>query len=166
MIDWLQALVAPLNQVVFTLGDNGVTWAELLGFLTGGVCVWLTVRGHIANFGVGIANSAFFLVLFASARLWADASLQIVYIVLGFVGWWQWHAMRRIGGATGSVAKVENVGRRFAAWGTAPRSWTRSPRACRSPRNGCSMPNGCRPGGSGSPLTASTCRCTSAVTWS
>ena len=111
MIDWLRALVAPLNQVVFTLGDNGVTWAELLGFLTGGVCVWLTVRGHIANFGVGIANSAFFLVLFASARLWADASLQIVYIVLGFVGWWQWHAMRRIGGATGSVAKVENAGR-------------------------------------------------------
>ena len=28
--------------------------------------------------------------LFASARLWADSGLQVVYIVLGFAGWWQW----------------------------------------------------------------------------
>jgi len=111
MIDWLQALVAPLNQVLFTLGYDRVSWAELLGFLTGGACVWLTVRGHIANFAVGVANSAFFLVLFASARLWADASLQIVYIVLGLLGWWQWQALRRIGGANRSMTRVERAGR-------------------------------------------------------
>jgi len=29
-------------------------------------------------------------VLFASAGLYADSGLQVVYIVLGFVGWWQW----------------------------------------------------------------------------
>jgi nicotinamide mononucleotide transporter len=89
-VDWLAALVAPLNHVLFHVGDDGVSWAELLGFLTGAACVALTVRRHIANFPVGIANSAFFLVLFASARLWADSGIQVVYIVLGFVGWWQW----------------------------------------------------------------------------
>jgi nicotinamide mononucleotide transporter len=115
MIDWLEALVAPLNQVLFTLGRDQVTWAELLGFLTGGACVWLTVRGSIANFGVGIANSAFFLVLFASARLWADSSLQVVYIVLGFVGWWQWLALRRIGGAAGSVSRIAMASHREIA---------------------------------------------------
>ena len=37
-----------------------------------------------------IVNCAMFLVLFASARLWADAGLQIVFIALGVIGWWQW----------------------------------------------------------------------------
>jgi nicotinamide mononucleotide transporter len=64
--------------------------AELLGFVTGAASVWLTVLARISNFPVGIANSAFFLVLFASARLFADSGLQVVYIVLGFTGWWQW----------------------------------------------------------------------------
>jgi nicotinamide mononucleotide transporter len=86
----LDRLVAPLNTVLFHLGADAVSWAELLGFLTGAACVWLTVRSSIHNFWVGIANSAFFLVLFLSARLWADSALQVVFIVLGFAGWWQW----------------------------------------------------------------------------
>jgi nicotinamide mononucleotide transporter len=90
MMSWLEHLVAPLNVVVFVLGNDHVSWAEILGFVTGVACVWLTVKCHISNFPVGIANSAFFLVLFATARLWADSSLQILYIVLGFIGWWQW----------------------------------------------------------------------------
>lgn len=90
MLDRLAALVAPLNTVLFTLWGDPVSLAELLGFVTGGLCVALTVRRSIANFPVGIANSAFFLVLFASARLWADSGLQVIYIVLGFVGWWRW----------------------------------------------------------------------------
>ena len=90
MIGWLAGLVAPLNVVLFRAGNDGVTWAELVGFITGGAAVALTVRRHVANFPVGIANSAFFLVLFGSARLWADSALQVVFIVLGFAGWWQW----------------------------------------------------------------------------
>ncbi|WP_029369716.1 nicotinamide riboside transporter PnuC [Mycobacterium sp. UM_WWY] len=90
MLDWLAQVVQPLNATLFVLGGDAVSWAELLGFVTGGLCVALTVRRHIANFPVGIANCLFFLVLFASARLWADAGLQVLYIALGFAGWWQW----------------------------------------------------------------------------
>lgn len=86
----LAHILAPLNVVLFTLGNDHVSVAELLGFVTGAASVWLTVLARISNFPVGIANSAFFLVLFASARLFADSGLQVVYIVLGFVGWWQW----------------------------------------------------------------------------
>jgi nicotinamide mononucleotide transporter len=86
----LAHLLAPLNAVLFRLGNDQVTAAELLGFVTGAASVWLTVRARISNFPVGIANSAFFLVLFLSARLYADSGLQVVYIVLGFAGWWQW----------------------------------------------------------------------------
>jgi nicotinamide mononucleotide transporter len=86
----LAHLLAPLNAVLFRLGNDEVTAAELLGFVTGAASVWLTVRARISNFGVGIANSAFFLVLFLSARLYADSGLQVVYIALGCAGWWQW----------------------------------------------------------------------------
>jgi nicotinamide mononucleotide transporter len=86
----LAHLLAPLNVALFTLGNDHVSVAELLGFVTGAASVWLTVLARISNFPVGIANSAFFLVLFASARLFADSGLQLVYIVLGFAGWWQW----------------------------------------------------------------------------
>lgn len=90
MAHGLDAWTAPLQVVLFHFGQDAVTWAELLGFVTGAAGVWLTVRFHIANFPVGIANNVFFLVLFWSARLYADASLQIVYLVLGFLGWWEW----------------------------------------------------------------------------
>ncbi len=86
----LAHLLAPLNLALFTLGNDHVTVAELLGFLTGAASVWLTVLANISNFPVGIANSAFFLVLFLAAGLYADSGLQVVYIVLGFIGWWQW----------------------------------------------------------------------------
>ena len=87
---FLADLIAPLNHVLFTIGNDQVTTAELLGFITGLWCVWLTVKVKIGNFPVGIANASFFLVLFLAAGLYADAGLQVVYIVLGFVGWWQW----------------------------------------------------------------------------
>lgn len=78
MIDWLARLVEPLNAVLFTIGSDQVSTAELLGFITGGLCVALTVRRSILNFPVGIANCVFFLVLFVSAQLWAGATLQLL----------------------------------------------------------------------------------------
>jgi nicotinamide mononucleotide transporter len=110
MSSWLAHLVAPLNVVLFHLGNDAVSWAELLGFLTGAVCVWLTVRSSIHNFWVGILNSALFLVLFASARLWADSGLQIVFLILGFTGWWQW-----LRGSAGSALDVGRAGMRTVA---------------------------------------------------
>jgi nicotinamide mononucleotide transporter len=86
----MSSIIDFLNQVLFTFGADHVTVAELAGFLTGAASVYLTVKANILNFPVGLANSAFFLVLFLSAGLYADSALQIVYLVLGAVGWWQW----------------------------------------------------------------------------
>ena len=86
----LHALLAPLYATVISIGSYEMAWAELLGFLTGAVGVWLVVRRHIANFPIGLANTAFFLLLFLDARLWADASLQVLFALLGIQGWWLW----------------------------------------------------------------------------
>jgi nicotinamide mononucleotide transporter len=64
--------------------------AEVLGFVTGGWAVWLTVKENLWLWPVSIANNAFFLVLFGQQRLFADAALQVVYLVLEVVGWYWW----------------------------------------------------------------------------
>jgi nicotinamide mononucleotide transporter len=84
-----------LTKTVFELLGEPVTWAELLGFVTGIACVALAVAQRIETFPIGIANNLFFIVLFVDARLFADAALQVVYIVLGAMGWWVWATRTR-----------------------------------------------------------------------
>ncbi|WNM37718.1 nicotinamide riboside transporter PnuC [Micromonospora halotolerans] len=101
MLDWLTA-------TAFTVLGAGTTWAELLGFATGVVNVWLVARQHIANWPIGIANVLLLMLLFWTAGLYADAGLQIVYVVLGLYGWWHW----LFGGERRSRLTVARTGRR------------------------------------------------------
>lgn len=66
------------------------SWIEVAGCATGALCVWLVVRRSIWNFPVGIANNVFFWILFTSSGLYADAWLQVVYVVLAGLGWYWW----------------------------------------------------------------------------
>ncbi len=104
MLDWLDA-------GAFRVLGETTTWAEVLGFVTGLLCVWLVVRQHIANWPVGILNVLLLMVVFLRARLFGDASLQVVYVVLGVYGWWQW----LFGGERHSRLAVRRTTR--AEWG-------------------------------------------------
>ncbi len=73
-----------------------MTWTEIAGFVTGALCVWLVVKRNIWNFPVGIANYAFFFILFIGAGLYADAGLQVVYTGLALYGWYSWLRGARI----------------------------------------------------------------------
>ena len=67
-----------------------ISLTEVLGFITGAVCVLLVIEQNIWNFPIGIANNIFFIILFLSSRLYGDMALQVVYIALGAIGWYQW----------------------------------------------------------------------------
>jgi nicotinamide mononucleotide transporter len=63
---------------------------ELLGFITGALCVWLLVQENIWNWPIGIANNIFYIVIFFRSGLYADMGLQFVYIGIALYGWWNW----------------------------------------------------------------------------
>ncbi|GAB2961287.1 nicotinamide riboside transporter PnuC [Hymenobacter coalescens] len=63
---------------------------EIWGFVTGLACVWLVARSSVWNFPVAIVACALAAVVYVRARLYSDAGLQGVFIVLGAYGWWVW----------------------------------------------------------------------------
>lgn len=68
----------------------GISLTEIWAFVTGAICVLMCVEENVWNFPIGIANSVLFFFLFLDAKLYADMGLQVVYVILGFQGWYQW----------------------------------------------------------------------------
>ena len=91
---WLDWAAITTSSVVLiggvALGILPLNMTEVLGFVTGAISVWLTVKQNIWNWPIGIINNLFFVVLFLSSQLYADMGLQIVYIVLSVLGWYWW----------------------------------------------------------------------------
>ncbi len=98
------ALLTPIP----LLGGVATSWAEILGFVAGAGTVWLAARASIWNWPIGNVNSAFWLVLFLGNGLYADSVLQVVYLAMGFYGWWHW--LR--GGVAATQRPIEHASRR------------------------------------------------------
>lgn len=84
----LTGLAATLAGIM--VGAGKATWLEAASFVTGALCVWLTVKENVWNFPIGLVSVATFSVVFFNCRLYADAGLQIVYFILGLMGWYLW----------------------------------------------------------------------------
>ena len=88
MLAVLTVCVAAVALVMAALGRASTL--EAVSFVTGAVAVWLVVKENIWNFPIGIINTAGYSVVFFEARLYGDASLNVVYCVLGVIGWYLW----------------------------------------------------------------------------
>ena len=102
----LTLVTSALAVVMARLGY--ATWLEAVSFVTGAVCVWLTVRENVWNFPIGLLNVATFVFVFARVGLYGDAGLQVVYFVLGIVGWYLW----LYGGERHTPLRVSSASRR------------------------------------------------------
>ena len=76
----------------FLILGQTTSYLEVLGIITGLLGVWLTVRQNILCFPVGIINVTIYAFMFSSEgiRLYADALLQCIYLVLLIYGWINW----------------------------------------------------------------------------
>lgn len=62
----------------------------MAGVLLGVAYVLLAIRESPWCWPFGIGNAALFLVVFAQARIYSNAALQAVYVVVSFYGWYSW----------------------------------------------------------------------------
>jgi nicotinamide mononucleotide transporter len=84
-------LIGAIGVVAIGMALGGAaSWLESLSFVTGAACVWLTVGENIWNFPVGMANVVTFGFVFLRAGLYADAGLQVIYLILCGRGWYLW----------------------------------------------------------------------------
>lgn len=108
----MDTLVAFLNAPALALGRLSASTAELAGALLGVAMVGCNMRVNPLGWPLAIASSALYLLVFWQARLYGDASLQLVFIVVALWGWWQWLRGHQ---ADGSLLSVRYLGAR-ARW--------------------------------------------------
>ena len=63
---------------------------EIVSVAFGLVSIWLARAQNVWTWPTGIANVALQLVVVLGARIYLDAGLQVVFLVLSVYGWWQW----------------------------------------------------------------------------
>lgn len=67
-----------------------MSWIELGGALLSAWAVWLTAQRRTWCWPVGLASVAVYVGIFAEAKLYSDALLQVAFAVLIVYGWWRW----------------------------------------------------------------------------
>ena len=79
-----------IDKILFTLWDYPMSYLEFFGTIAGGVAVWLSARGNIWSWPIGIINVTLFFFLFYQVQLYPDMFLQVFFFVTNLLGWWRW----------------------------------------------------------------------------
>ena len=79
-----------LDTILFTIGGNGVSLAELISVILGLSCVFLAGRGKVLNFWFGYFYNIFLFILFASHNLYFSMALQPVSFIINLIGHYRW----------------------------------------------------------------------------
>jgi nicotinamide mononucleotide transporter len=90
MFDALQLAAKPVLIPAFTLLGSPVTWLEVLAFVLSLAMVVANLRVNAIGWPLAILSSLMYALLFADSKLYGEASLQFVFVVLAAWGWWQW----------------------------------------------------------------------------
>lgn len=116
------ALAAPLLVAAFALWGSPVTWLEIVAFVLSVAMVLYNLRVNPIAWPLAIAASALYALLFAANRLYGEAALQLLFIVVSVWGWRQWLRGRGGDGRPLHVHRLDTrarwlvAGLTFAAW--------------------------------------------------
>lgn len=67
-----------------------MNWLELIAVLLGILSVWYARKEKILVFPFGIANVSIYIYICFVARLYANAGINIVYLISNLFGWYMW----------------------------------------------------------------------------
>ena len=113
MTSLLQAL-QPLFASAFTLWGSPVTWLEIVAFVLAIACVIFNIRVNPLGWPLAIVSSILYFALFWNSRLYGEAGLQILFVVVAGWGWWQWVRGTTADGGALRVRSLSTQGRLIA----------------------------------------------------
>jgi nicotinamide mononucleotide transporter len=90
LLDSLLQAAQPLLGTAFELWGGPVTWLEIVACVLSLAMVWANMRVNMLGWPLAIASSLLYGLLFANSKLYGEASLQLVFVVLALWGWWSW----------------------------------------------------------------------------
>jgi nicotinamide mononucleotide transporter len=79
-----------INNIFFTALGYDMSYLEFFGTVAGGVAVWLSAKGNIWSWPLGLINVTLFFFLFYQVQLYPDMFLQVFFFVTNILGWWRW----------------------------------------------------------------------------
>lgn len=84
-----------------------LNYYELFAVIFGFIAVYFNTRENVLGWPVGIVGVVLSGIVFYQAKLYSDFSLHIIYVILGFYGWYEW----LYGGKSKSELKVSTLTR-------------------------------------------------------
>lgn len=68
-----------------------MSWIEIVAVFFSLLCIVLAMYKHILNWPAGIIGVSAYFLLFYEIKLYADMVLQLVFVVQGLYGWYNWN---------------------------------------------------------------------------
>jgi nicotinamide mononucleotide transporter len=88
----------------FVTGFLGANTIEIAAALSGFVCITLLIKANIWNFAFGFVQVTLYVWVFYGAKLYSDAILHVVYMLLQIYGWWNWSRNMKSGHAVDVIS--------------------------------------------------------------
>ena len=63
---------------------------EVVGLITGLLCVWLLIRENVSTFPLGLIYALLTIVIVYNEKLYADVFLNVYYVGMNAYGWFFW----------------------------------------------------------------------------
>lgn len=78
------------DNIIFSIGGQGVSFLEILSVASGLTCVYLATRAKVANFWVGYLYNILLFMLFYQKGLYSSMLVQPVSFMINFFGHYRW----------------------------------------------------------------------------
>ena len=79
-----------IDNILFSIGGQGVSLVEVLSVAAGLTCVYLATRAKVANFWVGYIYNVLLFILFYQKGLYSSMLVQPISFAINFYGHWRW----------------------------------------------------------------------------
>ena len=79
-----------IENILFSIGGQGVSLVETLSVIAGLTCVFLATRGKVANFWMGYLYNVLLFVLFYQKGLYSSMLVQPISLTINFFGHYRW----------------------------------------------------------------------------